>query len=85
MEKAKRGRKPIANPRSIKKCLLFTPAEDNLLKEAAALYGLSQNATVIKAIMELHQRAKHYELTGKYAKHSGKNLGDDETTEQNAP
>ena len=62
MKNSKMGRPPIANPRKVKKCLLMTEAEAAVLKETAAIYGISQNAAAIRAFMEMHQRAKNYDV-----------------------
>ena len=62
------GRPKTANPRTIRKGLVLTPAENSMLEETAAMYGTSQSAVLIRGFIELHQRGKAYEATGKYAK-----------------
>lgn len=60
MEEKKRGRPATGTAKSIARNFRFTPAELAILEETATMYGLSQNKTVMRAIMELHQNAKPY-------------------------
>lgn len=69
MAETKRGRPPKAGkPRTVAKRLIMTAAEKEMLTETAAMYEMSENATIIRAIFEMHERANVYKPTGKYAK-----------------
>lgn len=72
MAEKKRGRPPLETARTIRKGLLLTPAENTLLEETAAIYGLSYNSTFVRGLFELHQKAKTYEQVVKRAKESEK-------------
>lgn len=64
MEQKKRGRPATVAAKTIARNFRFTPAEMAILEETARMYDLSQNATVTRAIMELHQKAKPYKKNG---------------------
>jgi len=60
MEEKKKGRPATGAAKTIARNFRFTPAEFAVLEETAKIYDLSQNATVMRAVMELHQKAKPY-------------------------